>query len=175
MLNKVQKGFTLIELMIVVAIIGILAAIAIPAYQDYTIRSQASEGLTLASAVKASISEFYADRGTWPTDAGDGDGDLGFTAAPQGKYVQGITVDQGNIIIEYGQLANADNLAGKFLVLHPGLSDNQDVIWVCGNAAAPASMTDPAPDAAQDTDVEGKYLPSNCRGAAAAAPPPPAP
>ena len=163
MLNKAQKGFTLIELMIVVAIIGILAAIAIPAYQDYTIRSQASEGLTLAGAVKASISEYYADKGTWPTDDGTGGGDLGFTAPPQGKYVEGITVDQGNIVIEYGQLANATSLATKFLVLSPGTSNNLDVIWVCGYAAAPASLTTAAPAPAQATDVDGKYLPSNCR------------
>jgi type IV pilus assembly protein PilA len=164
MLKNVQKGFTLIELMIVVAIIGILAAIAIPAYQDYVIRSQVSEGLAMASSLKASVSEFVADRGGWPDDVGDGNGDLGLTAPPSGKYVTGIEVDNGNLVIEFGNQANASNLAGKFLVLSPGLSANQDIIWVCGDATAPSSLASAAPAAAQATDVAGKYLPSNCRG-----------
>ena len=67
-MKKVQQGFTLIELMIVVAIIGILAAIAIPAYQDYTIRAQVSEGLNLGGGAKTAVSEFYQDRGAWPSD-----------------------------------------------------------------------------------------------------------
>src|SRR5687768_12939427 len=107
-MKSVQKGFTLIELMIVVAIIGILAAIAIPAYQDYTIRAQVTEGLNLAGGVKAAISEFYAQNGTWPTSlTGNAVGELGFTAPPQGKYVGGITLGTaGAIIITYGNQAN---------------------------------------------------------------------
>ncbi len=70
MLKKVQKGFTLIELMIVIAIIGILAAIAIPAYQNYTIRSQVTEGLSLADGWKTSISEYYAQNGKFPPRRG---------------------------------------------------------------------------------------------------------
>ena len=94
-MKSIQKGFTLIELMIVVAIIGILAAIAIPAYQDYTIRSQVTEGLNLASSTKAEVAEYYAQYGRWPTAIDGGAGTLGHGAneRPQGKYVSGIQIN----------------------------------------------------------------------------------
>src|ERR1700716_3656331 len=102
-MKAVQKGFTLIELMIVVAIIGILAAIAIPAYQDYTIRAQVTEGLNLAAPVKTAIAEHYANNGTWPSALIGGAPALGYTATPTGKYVSGITLGAltGQIIITY--------------------------------------------------------------------------
>jgi type IV pilus assembly protein PilA len=164
-MKTIQKGFTLIELMIVVAIIGILAAIAIPAYQDYTIRAQVTEGLNLASSVKAAVSESYADKGTWPADLAA----LGIAEEPSGKYVEGITVDTGTINILYGVDANADNLAGEILSLKPLVSTNGDVIWVCGDAAAPANAQEAATASAASTTTfgtnsKGKYLPSNCRG-----------
>jgi type IV pilus assembly protein PilA len=165
-MKSIQKGFTLIELMIVVAIIGILAAIAIPAYQDYTIRSQVTEGLNLASAVKASVAEYYAQNGTWPTALqGNAAGQLGYTANPNGKYVASVTLNNpGTIRITYGVQANANLTAAPILDLRPRLSTNGDVIWVCGRAAAPAGVTDPATASAVDgTSVLAKYLPANCR------------
>ena len=156
MTKNLQKGFTLIELMIVVAIIGILAAIAIPAYQDYTIRAQVTEGLSLASAVKTSVAEVYADEGAWPADLVE----AGITASPTGKYVTGITIDTGTIVITYGDQANA-NVAGQTLSLKPVLSANNDVVWLCGNKAAPAATTDSS--GAVATTIDEKYMPSNCR------------
>ena len=164
-MKKIQQGFTLIELMIVVAIIGILAAIAIPAYQDYTIRAQVTEGLNLASSVKAAVAESYADKGVWPADLAA----LGIAEEPSGKYVETITVTDGTIDITYGIDANADNLAGEILSLKPLVSTNGDVIWVCGDAADPSTASEAATASGANntsfgTNSKGKYLPSNCRG-----------
>src|SRR5690606_8850809 len=103
---------------IVVAIIGILAAIAIPAYQDYIIRSQASEGLAMASAAKASVSEFYAQRGAWP--ANNEQAGLDSTATNiDGKYVSSVNVNGGTITVTYGNEANTANLSGRTIALQP--------------------------------------------------------
>ena len=160
MMKNVQKGFTLIELMIVVAIIGILAAIAIPAYQDYTIRSQVTEGLNLASDVKAGVGEVFAGTGTF---TGIGLTQLGAGAATDkaGKYVGSINVANGVITITYtGSQANARLSSAPILTLRPGTNTAGDVIWVCGRAAVPTGVTVAGADA---TSVVAKYLPATCR------------
>ena len=164
MRKHIQKGFTLIELMIVVAIIGILAAIAIPAYQDYTIRAQVTEGLNLAADLKAGVAEFYANNGAWPAT----EVNLGLVVgAKTGKYVTGVTVTDGTIMITYGGQAN-NNIHGATLGLQPGLSNNLDVEWNCGRHTAPAVFNQPATPAPTSLSVTNaamldKYLPTNCR------------
>lgn len=161
-----SKGFTLIELMIVVAIIGILAAIAIPAYQDYTIRSQVTEGLTLASAVKAGVAEAYANTGTWPVDNASAGGDN--AAPPSGKYVASVvvgTVAPGVITITYGESANtAITGTSNVLTLYPGVTANNDVVWACADGAAPTTApTWASAPGATAAEILSKYRPKVCR------------
>jgi type IV pilus assembly protein PilA len=175
-MKSVQKGFTLIELMIVVAIIGILAAIAIPAYQDYTIRAQVTEGLNLIDGVKVAVADYYTQNGTFPaaaliTAAPSG---LGFSAPATGKY---STVDlpaTGGIIqaTYHGPLgtpamqANA-KLEGLKVAVTAYVSSNGDLIWQCGMSAAPStnlgSTTAINSAAATNTTIVAKWLPASCK------------
>jgi type IV pilus assembly protein PilA len=174
MFKKVQQGFTLIELMIVIAIIGILAAIAIPAYQNYTIRSQVTEGLSLADGWKTSISEYFAQNGAFPlcstTLAAGKAGCISVSGVSAGKYVSAVSITAaapgGQIKITYGGAQASAKLSTGPLVLDlsPGLDANQDVVWVCGTAPVPASLT-VAPGVAPPADattVPAAYLPNSC-------------
>src|SRR5690606_36019640 len=134
-MSKMQKGFTLIELMIVVAIIGILAAIAIPAYQDYTIRAQVSEGLNLAAAAKAAVAESFLNRGEAPANRVVA-GMTGNAGDTSGKYVSSVDVVNGRIDITYGNDANAQ-IQTQVLSLTPYETADLSVVWRCGAAGAP--------------------------------------
>jgi type IV pilus assembly protein PilA len=157
MLKQIQKGFTLIELMIVIAIIGILAAIAIPAYQNYTIRAQVTEGLTLADGWKTAIAEYYANTGNWPVVA-----NLTGTQASSGKYESSVSVITGGTIsITYGLQANS-KINGLVLALAPYTNANNDVLWQCGLAAAPSSASAASGATTSGTTVSAQYLPTSC-------------
>jgi len=157
MLKQVQKGFTLIELMIVIAIIGILAAIAIPAYQNYTIRSQVTEGLTLGDGWKTAISEYYANTGNWPVQA-----NLAGTCISAGKYESQVTVTTGGVIqITYGNQANA-KISGCTLSIVPWTNANNDVLWQCGTASITGGSATQVASAAVSNTLLPQYLPTSC-------------
>ena len=159
-LKNIPIGFTLIELMIVVAIIGILAAIALPAYQDYTIRAQMVEGITMTNALKPKIAEFYEYKGRFPKDNNE-------AGLPEGKYiignyVKGMTVEDGAIHIELGNKINS-RLKGKILTLRPQYVKESHITplaWLCGNSSVVEKMTVAG---SNKTDVKAAYLPAACR------------
>jgi type IV pilus assembly protein PilA len=155
-----QKGFTLIELMIVVAIIGILAAVAMPAYQDYAIRAKMSEVVLALSTCRTTITEMYQAGGTPPAANQWGCGELGGSGTPVAtKYVQGLTTDTDGVIMATVQGINTA-VNGKTVTLTP-LSSAGTVAsaaasmgtglfgWICGSTG---------------TSIDKKYLPSSCRG-----------
>lgn len=146
--KQVQQGFTLIELMIVVAIIGILAAVAIPAYQDYTIRARVTEGIGFAAAAKTSVAEYYISQGEMPVDATE----AGFTTDVSTEIVQGLSytrnsTNEGEIEVSFNALGG-DTTAGDGL-LYVGSGDGTGVQWDCTEDATQA--------------LDEKYRPANCR------------
>jgi type IV pilus assembly protein PilA len=155
-----QKGFTLIELMIVVAIIGILASIAIPAYQDYTIRAQVVEAFSLASEIKGSVQEFRKDRGRMPRN----NREAGLPEPDKliGNYVTSIQVEDGSLHIRMGNHANA-LIADRVITLQPIVvtgSPASPMSWRCGLRGIPKGMEGAG---ANHTDIDNKFLPTSCR------------
>ena len=167
-MTKLQKGFTLIELMIVVAIIGILAAIAIPAYQDYTIRAQVSEGMNLAAAAKAAVAETFLNRGKAPLDR-TAAGMSANATDTQGKYVTQVLVTNGVIEVTYGGNEVNNAIVGETLGLTPYVTADNSVAWKCGRAPVPGTGLSIMPGAAVNNGTLGddlnmvKYLPAACR------------
>lgn len=146
-MKAIQKGFTLIELMIVIAIVGILAAVALPAYQDYTARAQMSEALTLAEGQKAAVVEYYSDNGTFPasnTSAG-----IAPASTITGKYVKSVTVlgtATSAVIISTMKSSGVNkDIQGKTLLLQ-GKQNSGSFEWTCVKGT-----------------VDDKFLPSSCR------------
>lgn len=139
--------------------IGVLAAIAIPAYQDYTIRAQVADGLTSAAEYKAAVAEAAASGLDWQEITSEA---LGLETQASSQYLVSIEVIVGAVVLTFGDAANT-NLSGRQLVLVPGLSESGDLVWVCGESAAPDGVDLVIEDHEQYTDVESKYLPTSCR------------
>ncbi|WP_117978148.1 pilin [Neisseria meningitidis] len=165
-MNTLQKGFTLIELMIVIAIVGILAAVALPAYQDYTARAQVSEAILLAEGQKSAVTEYYLNHGEWPgnnTSAG-----VASSTDIKGKYVQSVEVKNGVVTAEMKSSGVNKEIQGKKLSLWAKRQAGS-VKWFCGQ---PVTRNDTAKDdtVAADTGtgtgtdkINTKHLPSTCR------------
>jgi type IV pilus assembly protein PilA len=148
---KLQKGFTLIELMIVIAIIGILAAIAIPAYQDYTIRSKVSEGLNMAGAAKLAVAETFDSQGTFMTD--NASYGLPGAASISATYVSAIDAAvsgarNGRIRIIYNTISSGKVDAGDYVELQPDTSQPGAMAWTCTSPGG---------------SIDARFLPANCR------------
>ncbi|ENV7310846.1 pilin, partial [Neisseria gonorrhoeae] len=161
-MNTLQKGFTLIELMIVIAIVGILAAVALPAYQDYTARAQVSEAILLAEGQKSAVTEYYLNNGKWPKD----NGDAGVASASdiKGKYVKEVKVEKGVVTATMASSNVNKEIKDKRLSLWAKRQDGS-VKWFCGQPVKRNANAKDADDVTDDANgkIDTKHLPSTCR------------
>ncbi|HFA3947234.1 TPA: pilin [Neisseria gonorrhoeae] len=162
-MNTLQKGFTLIELMIVIAIVGILAAVALPAYQDYTARAQVSEAILLAEGQKSAVTEYYLNHGKWP----ENNDSAGVASASEikGKYVKQVEVKNGVVTATMNSSGVNKEIQGKRLSLW-GRRENGSVKWFCGQPVTRdnvAADNDDVTDDKNNNGIDTKHLPSTCR------------
>ncbi|HIB3202023.1 TPA: pilin [Neisseria meningitidis] len=166
-MNTLQKGFTLIELMIVIAIVGILAAVALPAYQDYTARAQVSEAILLAEGQKSAVTEYYLNHGIWP--ANNSSAGVASSANIKGKYVKEVTVANGVVTATMASSNVNNEIKGKKLSLWAKRQDGS-VKWFCGQPVqrANGASADAVNKVTGNDKIDTKHLPSTCRDAASA-------
>ena len=162
-IQKHSAGFTLIELMIVVAIIGILASLAVSAYQTYTVRAQVAEGLNMAAGAKVPITDAYTQDGVAPATRVEAGMSPNATDT-SGSYVSGVAIVNGRIDISFGGPLAHQDIVGETLSVTPYETAGNTVAWRCGNAPAPgggALLNGGAGHLAPT--VDNRYLPSACR------------
>ncbi|HEZ6084246.1 TPA: pilin [Neisseria meningitidis] len=164
-MNTLQKGFTLIELMIVIAIVGILAAVALPAYQDYTARAQVSEAILLAEGQKSAVTEYYLNHGIWPGN--NSSAGVASSSTIKGKYVQKVEVKNG--VVTATMLSSGVNkeIKGKKLSLW-AKRQNGSVKWFCGLPVTRNATNADDVTADGNDKIDTKHLPSTCRDASSA-------
>ncbi|HEZ5629495.1 TPA: pilin [Neisseria meningitidis] len=166
-MNTLQKGFTLIELMIVIAIVGILAAVALPAYQDYTARAQVSEAILLAEGQKSAVTEYYLNHGIWPSD--NSAAGVASSSEIKGKYVEKVEVAKGVITATMLSTGVNKEIQGKKLSLWAKRQAGS-VKWFCGQPVTrtAADSDDVAKTGTDSEKINTKHLPSTCRDASSA-------
>ena len=165
--GKVERGFTLIELMIVIAIIGILAALAVSSYQTYTVRAQVAEAINMAAHAKVPVVDAFNNTGVPPAGRVEA-GLSGIPTDTQGAFVSQVDIVNGRVDVTLGNDANAD-VIGDVISFTPYLTGSRGVIWRCGAAPAPGGgavlLTDGGGNSAAylAPTLETRYMPSVCR------------